>query len=125
MNDVFCPDCRLEQPLGHRFCFRCGIELPTHLLDSGPPKTARFFAGVRVRDEDPEDGFLRVSCYHRDQTVESPEGRVTIPGEHVRFSIWVGSEARCVLSIPGSEARELASFLSGELTSLRQTTPSA
>ena len=63
-------------------------------------KTARFFAGLRAADEDPEDAFLRVTSY-RD-------------GHHVRFSVWVGDTARCVVSIPESEARELAAFLTAE-----------
>lgn len=63
-------------------------------------KTARFFAGLRVDDEDPENAFLRVSSYRL--------------GNHVRFSVWVGDRARCVVSIPESEARELAAFLTAE-----------
>ncbi len=59
-------------------------------------KTARFFAGLRVDDADPEDAFLRVTRYG---------------STHVRFSVWVGDRARCVISIPESEARELAAFL--------------
>lgn len=63
-------------------------------------KTARFFAGLRVADEDPADAFLRVTSY-RD-------------GHHVRFSVWVGDSARCVVSISEAEARELAAFLAAE-----------
>jgi hypothetical protein len=63
-------------------------------------KAARFFAGLRVDDEDPENAFLRVSSYRLDN--------------HVRFSVWVGDRARCVISIPESEARELAAFLAAE-----------
>ncbi len=66
-------------------------------------KTARFFAGLRVADEDPADAFLRVTSY-RD-------------GHHVRFSVWVDDRARCVISIPESEARELVEFLGAELRS--------
>ncbi|MBA3431689.1 MAG: hypothetical protein H0U16_09455, partial [Actinobacteria bacterium] len=75
----------------------------------------RFFAGVKVSDGDPEGAFLRVSCYLKDQLFESPEGSVTIPGHHVRFSVWVGEEARSVISIPEAEAQELAQFISDEL----------
>jgi hypothetical protein len=63
-------------------------------------KTARFFAGLRAADDDPENAYLRVTSY-RD-------------GHHVRFSVWVGDRAQCVMSIPESEARELAAFLTAE-----------
>jgi hypothetical protein len=113
--EIFCPQCRLQQPTTFRFCVRCGGLLPTSLLDSGASKVWRFFAGVKVGDGDPEDGYLRVSRYRRDVTIESREGSVVIPGEHVRFSIWSGEKALCVLSLPESEARELVSFLASEL----------
>ncbi len=89
--------------------------MPTHLLDPPSAKRVRFFAGTKVGEGDPEGAFLRVSCYLRDQTVTSPEGSVVIPGHHVRFSVWVGDEARCVVSIPESEAQGLAAFLVQEL----------
>jgi hypothetical protein len=117
MDPVFCPQCRQRQPAVHLYCLRCGEPLPTHLLDD-PPKAARFFAGVKIAPDDPANAFLRVSCYRRDQVLESEEGSVTIPGRHVRFSVWVGEEARCVVSIPESEARDLASFVSRELDHL-------
>ena len=117
MDSVFCPQCRQRQPSSHIYCLRCGESLPAHLLED-PPKSARFFAGVKVAPDDPENAFLRVSCYRRDQVLETGEGSVTIPGRHVRFSVWVGSEARCVLSIPETEARDLASFVSRELDHL-------
>jgi hypothetical protein len=114
MSSVFCPQCRQRQPAAHLYCLRCGESLPTHLLDD-PPKAARFFAGVKIAPEDPENAYLRVSCYRRDQVLESDDASVTIPGRHVRFSVWVGFEARCVVSIPESEARDLATFVSAEL----------
>lgn len=90
--------------------------MPAHLLeDSGRVKAARYFPGVKVSDGDPEGAFLRVTCYLKEQVFESPEGSVTIPGRHVRFSVWVGNEARCVMSIPESEARDLAAFVTDEL----------
>jgi hypothetical protein len=61
-------------------------------------KTARFFAGLQVDAADPEDAFLRVTRYG---------------STHVRFSVWVGDRARCVVSIPEAEARELVAFLAG------------
>ncbi|MDQ4145146.1 MAG: hypothetical protein M3198_15685 [Actinomycetota bacterium] len=116
MQDIFCPQCRLSQPAAHAFCVRCGGSLPAHLLeDSGRVKAARYFPGVKVSDGDPEGAFLRVTCYLKEQVFESPEGSVTIPGRHVRFSVWVGNEARCVMSIPESEARDLAAFVTDEL----------
>ena len=118
MNEVYCPDCRFKQPSEHRFCYRCGRRLPRHLADGSPSKLARFFAGVKVDPGDPEHSYLRVSCYREEQTFESPEGSVVIPGRHVRFSIWVGDEARCVLSIPETEARELGRFIDDGMRSL-------
>lgn len=116
MQDIFCPQCRLAQPTTHAFCVRCGSVLPSQLLAGEErTKTARFFAGIKVSDGDPEGAFLRVTCYRKEQVFESPEGSVRIPGRHVRFSVWVGSEARCVMSIPESEARDLASFVSQQL----------
>jgi hypothetical protein len=76
-----------------------------------PAKSSRWFAGVKVGDGDPEGAYLRVSCYREEQVFEAPEGEVRIPGHHVRFSVWAGQEAKCVLSIAESEARELSEFL--------------
>ena len=115
MKEIFCPGCRLQQPTAHTYCIRCGERLPVQLLDASPAKRVRFFAGMKVGEQDPEGAFLRVSCYLKNQRFESPEGSVTIPGHHVRFSIWVEDGARCVLSIPESEALELADFIRGEL----------
>ena len=91
------------------------------LVKDPPAKRVRFFAGVRVSEGDPEGAFLRVSCYLKEQVFESPEGSVKIPGHHVRFSIWEGREARSVISIPESEARELAQFISHELGRLNDS----
>ncbi|MDQ3916782.1 MAG: hypothetical protein M3323_15855 [Actinomycetota bacterium] len=117
---IYCPSCRLEQPVAHSFCVRCGTTLPVDLLERDPAKSARFFAGVRVDGDDPENAFLRVTSYHHRQVIEAPEGSVEIAGDHVRFSVWVEDRARCVISIPESEARELVTFLAGELRA-RQT----
>ena len=117
MNGIFCPSCRLEQPVDHTFCVRCGTGLPVELLERDPLKSARFFAGVRVDGEDPENAFLRVTSYRRSQVLEAPEGSIEIAGNHVRFSVWVDDRARCVISIPESEARELVGFLGAELRS--------
>jgi hypothetical protein len=119
MARIFCPDCRLEQSSKHAFCPRCGGVLPVELVDPGRSKKTRFFAGTKMSHADKEGSFLRVSCYREEQTLEAPEGTVTIPGHHVRFSIWNDSRARCVLSLPETEARALAEFVLEELPSPR------
>jgi hypothetical protein len=110
MSTMHCPHCGLEQPASHTFCLTCGARLPKELLRL-PAKTSRWFAGIKVGEGDPEGAYLRVSCYREDQIFEAPEGEVRIPGHHVRFSVWSDKEARCVVSIPESEARELAAFV--------------
>jgi len=116
VDHVYCPQCRQRQPAVHVYCFRCGEPLPSELLHDSPTKAARFFAGTKVSDDDPEGAYLRVSCYLREQTLTTDEGSVVIPGHHVRFSVWVGNAARCVVSIPEGEALDLARFISTELT---------
>jgi hypothetical protein len=121
MERIFCPRCRLHQSVDHRFCVRCGAGLPRELvqgIDSEAAKTFRFFAGVKVDERDHEGAFLRVSSYRRDQTFVTDEGSVTLPGHHVRFSVWVDNAAVCVISLPEAEARDLAEFLIGELCNL-------
>lgn len=115
MTEIFCPRCRLSQPIEHHFCVACGTSLPIDLLERSPAKKARLFAGVKVSPDDPAAAFLRVTCYLKEQTFHSEEGSVTIPGHHVRFSVWTGDEARCVVSIPETEARDLAGFITSEL----------
>lgn len=119
MDAIFCPSCRLEQPVAHTYCVRCGATLPSSLLQPEPAKSARFFAGVKVDGRDPENAFLRVTSYRREQVIEAPEGTVEVAGNHVRFSVWVDDEARCVISIPESEARELVAFLGAELRAIQ------
>lgn len=115
MDRIYCPHCRQQQPAVHVYCFRCGEPLPHEMVLGAPTKAARFFAGIKVGETDPEGAFLRVSCYLREQTVTSEDGSVTIPGHHVRFSVWTGNEARCVISIPEGEALDLARFIVAEL----------
>ena len=122
---IFCPHCQLRQPIRHRYCARCGEGLPTALLQEPSNKIARFFPSIRVADGDPQDAFLRVTRYRSDATLESPEGAVVIPGHHVRFSIWSGNKCLCVLSLPESEARELANFVLEELRISEPITPRA
>ena len=78
-------------------------------------KIGRFFAGLRVDGNDPENAFLRVTSYREAQVLAAPEGTVDVAANHVRFSVWVDDCARCVVSIPESEARELAAFLAAEM----------
>lgn len=116
MDELFCPNCRLQQPVDHHWCVSCGEALPSHLIAEGVAKVARFFAGIKVGDDDPENGYLRVSCYNRDNTIESNEGSVSIPTNHVRVSMWVDNAARCVMSLPSSEAREMATFILSQVS---------
>jgi len=125
LDPIFCPRCRLEQPVDHLYCPRCGTALPTHLLEPPRAKTVRFFAATKVGGNDPEGAFLRVSSYRREQRIESSEGSVVIPGHHVRFSVWVGNAAICALSLPEGEVKELAEFLVSELGRLEDPHPSA
>lgn len=111
MENLFCPMCRLRQPAAHTYCLSCGAPLPSHLLAEGPAKVARFFAGIKVGNDDPESGYLKVSCYRKDHRIDSDEGSVRMDGNHVRVSMWVDDEARCVMSLPESEAREMANFV--------------
>src|SRR5687768_7875862 len=115
---MFCPNCRLEQPIEHVYCVRCGVTLPRELLRDMNGKRTQWFAGVKVAPGDSENAYLRVSHYSKRQRFEAPEGSVTIPGHHLRFSVWVGDEARCVISISETEGRALASFLTEELAGL-------
>ena len=114
MHRIYCHQSRFHQSAEHRFCPRCGGSLP-QLEDDGPPKRSRWFAGTRISEGDPEGAFLRVTSYRKEQVLSAPECSVTVPGNHVRFSIWVDEAARCVLSIPEGEARDLAAFLTDEL----------
>jgi hypothetical protein len=115
VDSIYCPQCRQKQPAVHLYCFSCGEPLPSELVHGSPAKRARFFAGVKVSDDDPEGAYLRVSCYLKEQVISTADGSVSIPGHHVRFSVWVGDAAQCVLSIPEGEARELARFIDEEL----------
>lgn len=112
--------CRLRQPTDHVYCVSCGATLPSHLVSDPPEKIARFFAGIKVGDSDPQDGYLRVSCYRKDHRIDSTEGSVRMDGKHVRVSMWVKDEARCVMSLPESEAREMANFV---ISQVGQTSP--
>jgi hypothetical protein len=114
VSDIFCPNCRLQQPTSHTYCARCGAALPLELVGERR-KSARFFAGVKILEEDPEQGFLRVSHYRATERLHGGDAAIDVPNEHVRFSVWVEDRAQCVISLPVSEARELAVFLNSEL----------
>jgi hypothetical protein len=43
--------------------------------------------------------------------MESGGGSVTVPRDHVRFSIWVDDQAVGAVSIPNQEAERLVEFL--------------
>jgi hypothetical protein len=114
VNEIFCPSCRLQQSTSHTFCARCGAALPLELVDERR-KSARFFAGVKVLEGDPEQGFLRVTHYRDTERLHGGDTPIEVPSEHVRFSVWVQDQAQCVISLPLSEARELTAFLDSEL----------
>lgn len=108
---MFCPSCGLQQPDGHRFCVSCGFVLPTDLIRSKQPKVTTLFPGIPTNSADPPDPVMRVSRYLEDLEVETADGSVTIPGHHVRFSIWVVDRPVCAMSLQDSEAERLARFL--------------
>ena len=57
--------------------------------------------------------LLRVSWYLDEHVVAAPEGDVTVPGHHVRFSIWFVDRPVCAMSLPEEEAIRLVDFLAG------------
>jgi hypothetical protein len=71
----------------------------------------QLFAGVPTHPADLPDPVLRVSRYADDILFESAEGSVTIPGRHVRFSMWVTERPECAISLSDDEANRLALFL--------------
>jgi len=89
----------------------CGSTLPTQLLHPRQPKVTQLFAGVPTHPSDLPDSVLRVSRYADDVVFESPEGSVTIPGRHVRLSMWVTQRPECAISLSDEEAGRLALFL--------------
>lgn len=111
MESMFCPRCGLEQPTEHRFCMGCGLRLPRELLKGRRPKVSQWFWSVPVGPGDPPQGAIRVSCYLEEIEVRAREGSVVVPGDHVRFSIWVEDQAVCALSISFEEAERLMEFL--------------
>jgi hypothetical protein len=108
---MYCPSCGLHQPDTHRYCVACGTVLPTELIRATLPKMTSLFAGIPTHPSDPPEPVLRVSRYLEEIEVETPEGAATIPGHHVRFSVWVIDRPVCAISLPDTEAERLASFL--------------
>ena len=79
--------------------------------DAGTAKITELFLGVPAHPDDPPEPVLRVSWYLREDVFEAEEGSVTVPGHHVRFSIWPFDRPVCAMSVPESEATRLGSFL--------------
>lgn len=52
-----------------------------------------------------------MSWYLQEHVFAAPEGDVTVPGHHVRFSIWFVDRPVCAMSLPEEEAGRLADFL--------------
>jgi hypothetical protein len=108
---MFCPSCGLQQPEDHGYCVACGHVLPTDVLRPKRPKVTMLFAGIPTHATDPAEPVMRVSRYVDDLEIDAAEGSVTIPGHHVRFSIWIVDRPVCAMSLPDSEAERLARFL--------------
>lgn len=108
---MFCPRCGAGQPNDHRYCGACGAELPLDPEGARVPKVTRLFLGIQTSEHDPPGAVLRVSRYLEDHEFSAPEGTVTIPGDHVRFSIWLVDRPVAAISLTGSEADELGRFL--------------
>jgi hypothetical protein len=108
---MYCPSCGFGQPDEHRFCISCGVPLPQDLLPERGRKITGLFPGIPTHWDDPAEPGLRVSRYTRDLEVEGSEGRVVIPGHHVRFSIWVIDRPVCAMSLPDEQSERLGRFL--------------
>jgi hypothetical protein len=108
---MYCPSCGLEQLNEHRYCISCGLRLPIELLRPTRPKVTELFAGIPTHPSDAPESVLRVSRYVDDVVFESTEGSVTIPGRHVRLSVWITDRAECAVSLSDDEASRLAQFL--------------
>jgi hypothetical protein len=114
---MFCPSCGFQQPDLHHFCVSCGHALPAELVSRKRPKVTQLFAGFPTHPADSPDSVLRVSRYVDDVVFESAEGSVTIPGHHVRFSMWVTERPECAISLSDDEASRLALFLQAPIES--------
>ena len=115
---MYFPNCGFRQSERHRYCISCGSSLPSGLLaPSRTPKVTRLFAGIPTHPLDPPESVLRVSRYVENVVFESEEGSVTIPGHHVRLSVWTGERPDCAISLSDDEADRLARFLDASVES--------
>jgi hypothetical protein len=80
----------------------------------------RWFRGIPILADDAPDTALRVSRYLEEFEMQAPEGSVRVPSHHVRFSVWVGDQAVCAVSVPDDEAEALARFLQAPVSTERQ-----
>jgi hypothetical protein len=119
---VYCPECRLQQPVTHRYCVACGTRLPLELVEE-LPKVTQMFLGIATHPSDPPSPVLRVSHYLRDIEISSPEGSVHIPGHHARFSIWPVDRPVCAMSLSDGETRRLGRFLLSAVPQERHDEP--
>ena len=108
---MFCPRCGAEQPDHHRYCAACGAPVLLDPDGAPVPKVTRLFLGIQTSERDPPGAVLRVSRYLEDHEFSAPEGTVTIPGDHVRFSVWLVDRPVAAISLTGSDAEELGRFL--------------
>jgi hypothetical protein len=121
---MFCPACGLGQPEDHRYCAACGRALPSHEHAVKGPKATRWFLGVPVAAGDRAGSGLRVSRYVDSIRVETPEGSVSLPSHHVRFSIWVEDRAAAAVSLTDDEATSVAEFLLASVVPAEPASPS-
>jgi hypothetical protein len=89
----------------------CGVRLDPDAVETSGPKVTRLFRSIPVGPADDPDAMLRVTRYVEEVQIQTEDGSVVIPNHHVRLSIWHGDKASSVISIPDSEAEELARFL--------------
>ena len=108
---MFCQGCGRPQASDHRFCPACGRALTPRDQGLGP-KVTQLFLGVPAHPDDAAEPVLRVSWYLEDHVFSAAEGDVSVPGHHVRFSIWPVDHPVCAMSLPEDEAARLARFLS-------------
>jgi hypothetical protein len=121
---MYCPSCGLYQPDEHRYCVSCRIRLPIELLHPVRPKVTQLFTGIPTHPSDSSESVLRVSRYVDDVVFESAEGSVTIPGRHVRLSMWVTDRPECAISLSDEEANRLALFLQTPIAAQSHTASS-
>jgi hypothetical protein len=107
---MFCPECGLQQPEGHRFCVACGTRLPRELIPP-EPKLTQLFLGLPTHPSDPPEPVLRVSLYREEEEVVTADGSTRLVGQHARFSVWRDDRPTCAMSLGEDEARRLSTFI--------------